>query len=360
MTPLAERLATRIAASGPITIAEYMADCLLHPEHGYYTTRTPFGRDGDFITAPEISQMFGELIGLCLAQAWLDRGAPAPFCLAELGPGRGTLMADIWRATARVPGFHDAAQVTLVEASPQLREVQAQALPNAQPQWCDSVTTLPEMPLFLVANEFFDALPIRQFTRTPQSWREYHVGLDNDGALSLGLGLDTNLAALSHRLNDTHPGDVVELCPAAGPILEIVAQRIAAHDGVAIVIDYGDWRSLGDTLQALRAHQPVPVLETPGQADLTAHVDFEALALAATAVPGCAVTQMTPQGAFLEALGIGPRAATLAKGLSGDKLTQHLAAYRRLTDPSEMGTLFKTLGLSRAGSPPVPGLQPWL
>ncbi|MFZ1480323.1 MAG: SAM-dependent methyltransferase, partial [Paracoccaceae bacterium] len=163
MTPLTRLLARRIRAGGPITLADYMTECLLHPEHGYYTTRPPFGAAGDFITAPEISQMFGELLGLALAQYWLDLGAPAPFTLAELGPGRGTLMADVLRATRAVPGFHAAAGLVLVEASPRLRRVQGDALAGFHPKWAGSAADLPQAPLFLLANEFFDALPIRQF-----------------------------------------------------------------------------------------------------------------------------------------------------------------------------------------------------
>lgn len=357
MTPLEQILVARIAATGPITVADYMADCLLHPAHGYYTTATPFGRDGDFITAPEISQMFGELIGLCLAQCWLDRGAPAPFALAELGPGRGTLMADIWRATARVPGFHDAAQVTLVEASDALRKVQAQTLNGIAPVWIDHAAELPQMPLFLVANEFFDALPIRQFTFRDGGWAEHQVGV-KDGRLCFGLAPPSPVAALQDRDEDARPGDIIELCPTAGPIIAEIAARITTHGGAALVFDYGERRSLGDTLQAMQSHQPTPPLNAPGQADLTAHVDFGALAATATAT-GCAVTPMIPQGVFLERLGIVDRAQTLAAGLSGTALETHVSAFRRLTHPDEMGTLFKTIGFSQAGSPQIPGLQPW-
>ncbi|MFT5744593.1 MAG: NADH dehydrogenase [ubiquinone] 1 alpha subcomplex assembly factor 7, partial [Paracoccaceae bacterium] len=170
MTPLGDILIKRVRATGPMTLADYMGECLLHPEHGYYTTRDPLGAVGDFTTAPEISQMFGELIGLCLAQAWMDQGAPASFALAELGPGRGTLMADALRATRGVSGFHDAAQVHLIEASPTLRAAQAKIVPHAT--WHDSVATLPDLPLFVIANEFFDALPIRQFRRHANGWQE--------------------------------------------------------------------------------------------------------------------------------------------------------------------------------------------
>ncbi len=351
MTPLTVHLQRRIAAGGPITIADYMAECLLHPEHGYYTGRDPFGAKGDFTTAPEISQMFGELIGLCLVQAWLDQGEPDHVILAELGPGRGTLMADILRAAKAAPSFLQAAQVWLVEASPLLRARQRETLGDVH--WSDSIDDLPDGPLYLVANEFFDALPVRQFQREGETWRERQVGLQ-DGNLQLGLGGPVTRPDLAHRTG-TKDGDIVELCPAAGPIVETTSTRIAQHGGAALIIDYGDWRSLGDTLQAVKDHQPVPVLDHPGEADLTAHVDFEALASAATET---ATTQLTPQGVFLERLGITARAQALAQHLKGDALTQHIAAHRRLTHPEEMGNLFKVLGLHPKGTSPPPGLTP--
>ncbi|MDO7631523.1 MAG: SAM-dependent methyltransferase, partial [Loktanella sp.] len=184
MTKLGALLAQRIAATGPMTLADYMADCLMHPQFGYYATRDPFGASGDFTTAPEISQMFGELIGLCLAQTWMDQGAPAQITLAEIGPGRGTLMADALRATRGVVGFHAALSVHFIETSPTLRKRQAEAVPDAT--WHDSIETLPQAPLYLVANEFFDALPIRQFTRDKAGWREHMVGVQGD-TLLMGL-----------------------------------------------------------------------------------------------------------------------------------------------------------------------------
>ncbi len=351
MTPLADLLIRRITQAGPITLADYMAECLLHPVHGYYTTRDPFGAGGDFTTAPEISQMFGELLGLALAQTWLDQGAPARFTLAELGPGRGTLMADILRATRSVAGFHAAATVVLVEASPTLRTVQSRTVPTAT--WAETVDHLPEAPLFLIANEFFDALPIRQFTRTPQGWAETMVGVTN-GRLTLGRAAPANLAALSHRLHDTRPGDIVELLPAAPAIMSAIARRIETHGGAALILDYGDWHSRGDTFQALRAHRFTDPLAEPGQADLTAHVDFEALARAAA--PACA-SRMIPQGDLLARLGLHQRSARLAAGLTGPALDAHLAATRRLTDPAEMGSLFKAIAIHATRHPPPPGFD---
>ncbi|HMO09307.1 MAG TPA: SAM-dependent methyltransferase [Paracoccaceae bacterium] len=348
-TPLAALLAARIAAVGPIGLDTYMAECLTHPLHGYYTARDPLGAAGDFTTAPEISQMFGELLGLALAQAWLDQGAPAPFALAETGPGRGTLMADVWRATARVPGFHAAARLCLIEVSPPLRAVQAARLAEALPRWFDRPDDLPELPLFLVANEFFDALPIRQFQHTPEGWRERVVGL-RDGAPALGLS--PPLPCPDPRFAADLPGTVVELCPGLPGFCAPLAARIAAHGGAAIVVDYGGWRSKGDTLQAVAGHAFADPLAAPGQADLTAHVDFEALALA---FAPCAATAMVTQRALLERLGIGQRSSRLAAGLAGGALSAHVAATRRLTDPDEMGSLFKAIGFHPPGVTPPPG-----
>ncbi len=351
MTALAALLARRIAAAGPITLADYMAECLLHPAHGYYATRDPFGAGGDFTTAPEISQMFGELLGLALAQAWMDQGAPSRFTLAEVGPGRGTLMADVLRATRAVAGFHAAAEVVLVEASATLREVQRQRLGAVR--WVGQVEELPDAPLFLLANEFFDALPIRQFTRVGAGWAETVVGLAGE-ALTLGRAAPVQLGLLAHRLADTAEGDVVEVMPAAAPIAAAIGARIEARGGAAIIVDYGGWRSLGDTFQALKDHRFTDPLAAPGEADLTAHVDFEVIARAAA--PARA-SRMIGQGALLGRLGIAQRSARLAAGLTGAALDAHLAATRRLTDPSEMGTLFKALAIHPSHHQPPPGFD---
>jgi NADH dehydrogenase [ubiquinone] 1 alpha subcomplex assembly factor 7 len=352
MTALAALLAARIAATGPMTVADYMAECLLHPVHGYYSTRDPFGAAGDFTTAPEISQMFGELLGLCLAQAWLDQGSPARIALAELGPGRGTLMADVLRATRGVPGFHAAAEVLLVEASATLRGVQVQTLAAHVPRWTDRIDALPDAPLFLIANEFFDALPINQYQRSAEGWHQRLVGL-SAGRLAFGLSAALPLGGFSPRFEDDPPGTVVEVCPSMPAIAATIGARIAAHGGAAIIVDYGGWRSKGDTLQALRGHTPEDPLANPGAADLTAHVDFEALALA-TGLPR---TGLTDQGRLLQRLGIDQRAARLSAGLTGAARQSHLAAHHRLTDPAEMGSLFKAIAFHGKGTPAPPGFD---
>ena len=349
MTPLARLLAARIAADGPMDLSDYMATCLMHPAHGYYATRDPFGAAGDFVTAPEISQMFGELVGACLAAWWEAAGRPGPVRLIELGPGRGTLMADALRVMARVPGLEPS--VHLIEASPTLRAAQSRAVPDAQHH--DRIEDVPDGATLLIANEFLDALPIHAYARDGDGWRARTVGL-RAGALRLGHGPAAPLAALEHRLADTADADVVETRPAADAVMRAIEARLTAAPGMALLIDYGDGRSLGDTFQALRGHAPEDPLANPGEADLTAHVDFGALTRAA---PGLPATELTSQGVFLERLGITTRARALASRLDGAALDAHVAAHRRLVHPEEMGTLFKALAFVSPGLPAPPGLH---
>lgn len=354
MTPLAKILIQRITDTGPISLADYMAECLLHPKHGYYSTRDPFGSDGDFTTAPEISQMFGELLGLCLAQTWLDQGAPKKFVLAEIGPGRGTLMADVLRATKGVAGFHAAAQITLIEASSTLQQVQRKTLADYDVTWVGTIAELADAPLFLLANEFFDALPIRQYIMDDDGWRERLVGV-SDGALTFGASDAVEVPALAQRRADCSTGDLVEIGSPASAITVEIASRIADHGGAALIIDYGDWRSLGDTVQALRAHSFDDPLAHPGQADITAHVDFEALAIAAA--EHASVSKMIGQGELLQRLGIDQRAKALARNLKDAALNSHEVAHKRLTDASEMGTLFKAIAIYPNTSTPPAGFD---
>ncbi|MFD1797673.1 class I SAM-dependent methyltransferase [Paracoccus aurantiacus] len=340
MNRLGQFIADEIRSSGPISVARYMELCLLHPDYGYYTTRDPFGSAGDFITAPEISQIFGELLGLFLAQAWIDQGAPQRFALSEIGPGRGTLMADAMRAMRVVPGMADAAEPYLIEASPHLRSMQQDRLGNVT--HLDTVADLPEAPLFLIANEFLDALPIHQFQKGPDGWAERLIGLQ-DGGLSFGLGPVMPLDLLGPE------GCVIERCPTAVNVVDEIAARIAAHGGVALLVDYGGWNGQGDTFQALADHRSVDPLANPGAADLTAHVDFAPLASAARA-RGCAVGYTT-QGALLQALGIEARASRLSA--AGDKGVA--MAARRLTHETEMGQLFKALAIWPETAPPPAG-----
>lgn len=260
-------------------------------------------------------------------------------------------MADILRAAAAAPGFLDAADIHLVEASEPLRALQRTAVPNAR--FHDSVATLPDQPLFLVANEFFDALPIRQFVRAPGGWSERMVGA-KDGQLIFGQAAATPLEDLDDRLERTKAGDMIETTIGLAGIVESIGTRVATHGGAALIVDYGDWSATGNTFQALKSHAKVDPLADPGAADVTAHVDFAAIAEASPS----AVSQMTTQGVFLEQLGITHRAQVLARGLTGDALDMHIAAHRRLTHPDEMGTLFKVIGLHPETAAPLPGLTP--
>ena len=352
MSTLRDILTTRLTATGPITLAEYMTEALFHPNHGYYTSNIPFGAEGDFVTAPEISQMFGEVLGLCLAQTWMDQGCPKGV-LAELGPGRGTLMEDILRATRSVPGLHSSLELHLVETSPRLAKEQTARLPVKQIH--KRASDIPEAPLFVIANEFFDALPIRQFVRDAKGWRERMIGTNEKSELTFGLSSPSPISALDDRLDDTRDGDIVEICPALPSIISEIGNRIARFGGSAVFIDYGDWRSLGDTFQAMQQHKAVDPLADPGNADLTAHVDFEAIALAAGFAK---YTRLTTQGTFLERLGITHRAQALAERLTGTALDNHIAAHRRLTHPAEMGELFKVIGLYPGNQIPPPALEP--
>ncbi|MHB2167061.1 class I SAM-dependent methyltransferase [Alsobacter sp. R-9] len=345
MTPLGREIAALIAAEGPIPVERYMALCLGHPRHGYYMTRDPFGAEGDFVTAPEVSQMFGELLGLWCVDTWQRMGSPAPLRLVELGPGRGTLMADALRAARLVPAFLAAADVHFVETSPVLRARQAATLAGAatRPAWHDGLDTIPPGPAIVIANEFFDALPVAQFVRTARGWCERLVGLGEDGALRFGL------AAEPHRgiALAAPEGAVVEVPAAATAVVRSLAARFASQGGALLAIDYGhDGAGIGDTLQAVKRHAFVDVLAEPGEADVTVHVDFAALARAA-AGSGVLVHGPVTQGAFLDALGLAARAERLARGAAPERAAAVHAARERLAGggPGGMGALFKVMAL---------------
>ena len=346
-----------IALEGPIPVERYMALCLGDRQHGYYTTRDPFGAAGDFITAPEISQMFGELIGLWAAAIWQMMGAPTPVHLVELGPGRGTLMADALRAANVLPAFAEALQIHLVETSPVLRAVQERALCQAtQPiRWHDAIDTLPDGPAIIIANEFLDALPVRQFQRTERGWHERLIGLGERGELVFGLSPESvGLVGVP----DAPDGAVFERCEAGLAMTSVLAVRIAGQGGAALFIDYGHTRQgFGDTLQALRRHAFADVLSHPGEADLTAHVDFQAMAAAARAA-GAAVSGPVTQRDFLLDLGLGERCRALIQAArSPEQASEVESAYARLTDgaPTGMGALFKVMGFAQPGLSVLPG-----
>jgi NADH dehydrogenase [ubiquinone] 1 alpha subcomplex assembly factor 7 len=333
-----------------------MAEVLTHPQLGYYSRQDPFGRDGDFITAPEVSQMFGELIGLWAVAGWQAQGAPNPFRLVELGPGRGTLMADALRAARLVPDFLAAAEIDLVEVSPSLRERQRQALAGQRVTWHERLDELPEQPLVLIANEFFDALPIRQFQQQRGCWHERVIGLNPTGdGLVFGLAPPLPEPAAFDLPTGASEGAIAEHCPAGQAIAGEIARRLATRGGLALIIDYGYGAGeSGDTLQAVRRHDRHDVLEAPGKADLTAHVDFAALALTARAA-GAAVHGPVTQGDFLSALGLAARAERLSAKATPSQARDIAAAKTRLVAPAEMGRLFKVLALTPTGAPTPAG-----
>ena len=360
MNALEREIRSVIEDEGPIPVSRYMALALGHPKHGYYMTRDPFGASGDFITAPEVSQMFGELIGIWCAEVWHAIGEPAQLHLAELGPGRGTLMSDLLRAAKVVPSFRSAIDVHLVETSPVLAEAQRRALSEAgvPVRWHNDASTLPEGPLVAVANEFIDALPIDQLVKTEAGWHERKVGVSG-GKLIFALDpapMPKIEDGLPTHLRGAPVGSLLESRDLT-PVREI-ARRIDAHGGGALFIDYGHLQSgFGDTLQAVRDHKVADPLENPGEADLTAHVDFEQLAVAAMHA-GLHILGPVTQGAFLRTLGIETRADRLKCGQDEATVRAIDAALTRLTAPSPgMGELFKVVALVHRALVAPPGFD---
>ncbi len=357
MTPLGRRIAALIEATGPVSVADYMAMCLFDPQHGYYTTREPFGREGDFTTAPEISQMFGEIVGIWVITAWRALGSPLPVTVAEIGPGRGTLAKDMLRTIRQIaPDLHQTAEVVLIETSPRLAEIQRQTLGDeaGRTTWHHGVDALPRQPLLIVGNELFDAVPIRQYVRRSIGWNERLIGLDTRGEFGFVAGPSTIGGDLLPADAPAAPeGAIVELAPARTAIMDAIAARISGDGGAGLFIDYGHERSaVGDTLQAMRNHGFDPVLAHPGEADLTAHVDFDALAREARR-HGLETALLT-QGDFLLRTGLLERAGSL--GADADDLTQDRirGEVERLASPDAMGTLFKALCVVPAGMMPEP------
>lgn len=344
---LAARFRRLIAHDGPISVSRFMGES----NAVYYASRDPLGAGGDFVTAPEISQMFGELVGLWLADLWVRAGQPEDVVYAELGPGRGTLAKDGLRAMATA-GLHP--DIHLVEASPVLRQIQGAALPGAK--FHDDVASLPEdRPLLLVANEFLDALPIRQLVRTETGWRERMVGLDGDRFLFVA-GPQPMDSAVPAPFADSPPGTIVETNPGAAAVSNEIARRLVRQGGAALFFDYGHLAPrTGSSLQAVRAHRKLAPLEHPGDADLTAHVDFAMVSEIGWAA-GCRV-QSAAQGPWLEQMGIRLRAEALAKAAPG-RAGEIAKAHQRLTSPEEMGELFKVMALTAPDWPRGAGFAP--
>ncbi|HVV27686.1 MAG TPA: SAM-dependent methyltransferase [Rhizomicrobium sp.] len=358
---LGARIAALIEAQGPMSVAQFMTLALLDPREGYYTTRQAIGAQGDFTTAPEVSQMFGEMAGLWLVQAWADQGCPKNPRLVELGPGRGTLMADALRAAAVAPEFLADLEVVLVEASPVLQQIQADRLRGMgadvswQTQFDDS---LADRPLFLLANEFFDALPVRQYVKTGRGWCERMVTALN-GELVFALApVPVPSSAIPADRAGAPEGGVYEASPAAAALAEDIAGIIAAHGGAALVTDYGygEASGFGETLQAVGGHAFAEVLGRPGENDLSAHVDFAALA-AAGRRGGAKVAGPVTQSVFLASIGIVERAQQLMKA-NPESADAVLAATERLIGKDGMGTLFKALAFVPPGLNDVAGFPP--
>jgi NADH dehydrogenase [ubiquinone] 1 alpha subcomplex assembly factor 7 len=355
-SPLLRELIRRIGASGPMPVEQFMRACLSDAEHGYYRTARPLGADGDFITAPEISQMFGELVGLWAVEVWRAMGAPEPIALVELGPGRGTLLADALRAARLVPAFMAAVRLHLVELSPVLRADQAAALAGQPASWHERLSDVPDAPAIIIANEFIDALPVRQVIWDGTMWRERCVGLGADGSLGFALGDPAALCDGERTGLAPQPatGDIAELRPQADALVAEIARRARTDALCSLIIDYGHaLGETGDTLQAVSRHGFADVLACPGEADLTAHVDFAALGRAASAQE-LQVFGPVPQGQFLLHLGLEARLARLLAAATDAQREGLMSGARRLVDPAQMGELFKVMALTSASLPPPP------
>ena len=366
-TSLEDKLKRRIREAGPISVAEYMTVCLLDPVQGYYPTRDPLGADGDFITAPEISQMFGEVLGLWCVHSWIDLGRPETVHLIEYGPGRGIMMSDMLRSSSLDPGFKAAVQVWLIEASAALEAVQGRTLGavDVPVQWAARLKDVPAGPCLIIGNEFLDCLPIQQLIcddpfAGKDGWVERRVGLDAEDRLCF-VKIDVPAAAiLTDRLPegavDARKDDLLETCPSIAQIVDSVSQRFQVYPGRALFIDYGpEDTEFGDTLQALKRHEKIGVFSDPGNTDLTARVDFAALSETAKTA-GLDASAAVPQREFLSKLGLEMRAVALIRSKPDAKpvISRQL---HRLTDADEMGELFKAMCLSSPGLPAPLGLR---
>ncbi|HKM88375.1 MAG TPA: SAM-dependent methyltransferase [Xanthobacteraceae bacterium] len=359
-SPLETEIRRLIAAAGPMSIAEYMLLCLTHPQYGYYVTRDPLGAHGDFITAPEISQMFGELIGVWMVAVWQQMGSPENVRVVELGPGRGTLMNDALRAAKVVGDFHAALVVHLVEISPKLQQAQEQLLEGLGVPilWHSALAEVPSGPVIIIANEFIDALPVHQAVKRADGWHERVVEIAPSGELAIGIARDPLPhfeATLPRGLRQAPEGSVYEW--RSDTVALEIGRRVRS-DGAALIIDYGHaWYGLGETFQAVAGHSFTDPLRAPGEADLTAHVDFAALAQSAQIIGG-RIHGPISQRDLLRGLGIDKRAAAL-KTRAPERAAEIDQALARLTatGPRGMGELFKALAIADSKLGKLPGFE---
>jgi len=360
-SPLQSEIKKLIKSSGPMPVWRYMELCLIHPSYGYYISRDPLGREGDFTTSPEVSQMFGELLGLWVASVWKAIGSPSLLRLIELGPGRGTLMADALRALRVLPPLYQALSIHLVEINPVLREKQKAALSGVRIiAWHDSLDQVPTGPTVILANEYFDVLPIHQAVKRETGWHERTVEIDGSGKLAFGFAAEPmpRFEVLLPPLVRAAPIGAVFEWRSDTEIMKI-ATRVRDQGGAALIIDYGHVRSdAGDTFQAIARHSFADPLKNPGQADVTAHVDFQALAHAAEDI-GARVHGPVPQGEFLKSIGIETRAVTLMAKASHEVSEDISSALKRLTGDGRgaMGSMFKVLAVSEPGLTSLAGLS---
>lgn len=357
MTRLKQSLIRRIKAQGPISVADYMAECLFNPDHGYYVKKEPFGAEGDFITAPDISQIFGELTASWLIQIWQSQGKPSPFTLCEIGPGRGVWMQDIITAISKIQlEMLAAVDVKLIEKSAKLAKTQADRLSSLpiNINWVNDIVDSTNLPTLIIANELFDAIPIRQYVKTNQGWQERVVAVDADDRLIFSIGTGSLSEDLLPPIAAAAPdGTIFEYAPAREALAQQIAEHINQHGGAALLIDYGHAKSdLGDTLQAVRNHAYEDVFANPGEADLTSHVDFEALNIAAK-MAKAQTHEIASQADFLLAMGLVERAGLLGANKDAQAREAITAAVHRLAGNNEgqMGDLFKVMCITNKDSP---------
>ena len=354
---LKKLIVAEINKSGPITISRFMEHCLYNKKFGYYSSKkNAIGGSGDFVTSPEISQVFGELIGIWLAQTWIDRGKPTPFSLVELGPGNGTLMLDILNVMKRIPSFSNAVTIVLVETSQTLQVRQKNLLKSYTPIWVEDVSNIPEQPFFLIANEFLDALPIRQFKKANDVWCERSIALTNNGDLQF-VYVPSNFNRELNVLYRDIPNDVVvETSDITKSILSHLSEKLIRNGGVCLFVDYGHFDGVGETLQAVFQHSYADPLTNLGKNDLTAQVNFKNV-YNLVKRKGLRASNLKTQRTFLTGLGINKRSEILAKKMPKSQKENHFKAVSRLIDENQMGNLFKVIGITTSESPNLPLLE---